>query len=183
MDTALATTEHAASRIYFIRGQRVMLDSDLAVIYGVETRVLNQAVQRNLDRFPEDFAFRLTTNEFRVLMSQIVTSKHDGDTDGRGGRRKLPYAFTEHGVVMLASVLRSSQAVQASLFVVRAFVQMRQVLNAHQELAKKLEELEAKYDARFHEVFKALRLLLDPEKPERTPIGFAREVANNELAA
>ena len=120
-----------------IRGQKIILDSDLAEVYQVETRVLNQAVKRNLHRFPEDFMFQLTEDETESLRSQFVTSNK-----GRGGRCYLPYAFTEHGAVMLASVLNSLTAIEASIKVVRAFVKMRSILALHQDLADRIEELE-----------------------------------------
>jgi len=145
-----------------------MLDSDLAEIYGVETKVLNQAVKRNRDRFPEDFMFQLTNEEAEALRSQFVTSKK-----GRGGRRYAPYAFTEHGAVMLASVLNSTVAVHASIQVVRAFVRLREMLAAHKELARKLEELEKKYDKQFAVVFEAIRQLMEPpDEKAKEPIGF-----------
>jgi hypothetical protein len=176
---ALIPIELLEQRIYFLRGQRVMLDADLAEIYGVATKVLNQAVKRNLHRFPEDFMFRLTIEEAQNvirLRSQIVTLK-------RGQNIKYaPYAFTGHGAVMLASVLNSPLAIEASIQVVRAFVQMRTVLAVHQDLAKKIEELEitvGTHGKNFEAVFTALReLLKPPKKPRRTPkrqIGFTGE--------
>ena len=125
-------------RIYVIRGQKVMLDADLAELYQVETRALNQAVNRNLDRFPQDFMFRLTAEEGESLRSQIVISNV-----GRGGRRYLPFAFTEHGVAMLSSVLGSERAVQMNIVIIRAFVKLREVLASHKDLARKIEEMEA----------------------------------------
>jgi phage regulator Rha-like protein len=167
--------------IYFLRGERVMLDSDLAVIYGVETKVLNQAVKRNLDRFPEDFMFRLTQKEWDLLRSQIVTSKENeslqpqNETSKRGGRRTLPYVFTEHGAMMLASVLNSTVAVEASIQVVRTFIKLRKILETHKDLERKLKEMERKYDKQFKIVFDAIRqLMMPPEKPKR-PIGFQIE--------
>jgi phage regulator Rha-like protein len=158
-------------RIFFIRGEKVMLDSDLARLYGVSTARLNEQVKRNRHRFPEDFMFQLNKEEAEGLRSQSAILK----TGARGQHRKyLPYAFTEHGAVMLASVLNSSTAVQASIQVVRAFVRLRSILAAHKELAQKLEEMEKKYDARFREVFEAIRQLMGPTtaSPKR-PIGFA----------
>jgi len=125
-------------RIYLIRGQKVMLDSDLAELYQVETRTLIQAVKRNLDRFPEDFMFQLTQEEGESLRSQIVISN-----EGRGGRRYLPYAFTEHGVAMLSSVLNSKRAVQMNIVIIRAFVRMRELVASHKDLARKIEQMEA----------------------------------------
>jgi hypothetical protein len=134
--------EPIEKRIYTVRGQRVMLDSDLATAYGVTTKALNQAVKRNCEKFPTDFAFQLTVDETTALRSQIVTSK------GRGGRRYLPYVFTEHGAIMAANVLNSKQATQMSVFVVRAFIKMRAVLSDNRELACKLAELEKKLSER-----------------------------------
>ena len=156
--------------IYLIRGQRVMLDSDLAIIYGTSTTRLNEQLRRNLKRFPADFAFQLNKDEFRGLISQTATSK-----EGRGGRRKLPWVFTEHGALMLASVLNSDIAVQASIRVVRAFVRLREMVAANTQLAVKLQELELRldsHDAAIVDLFAALKRLLEPEaKPERE-IGF-----------
>jgi phage regulator Rha-like protein len=160
-----------------IRGQKIILDSDLARIYGVETKMLNRAVKRNVERFPGDFAFRLTRTEFENLRRQIGTSR------SYGGRRYLPYAFTEHGAVMAANVLNSKRAVAMSVFVVRAFVKLREVLSSTSELAKKLEELERKLTARqnVHEkailqLFRQIKDLLSPPPPQPIPkrrrIGF-----------
>jgi hypothetical protein len=164
------------SLILTIRGLRVMLDSDLAKIYGVKTSALNQALKRNLNRFPSDFAFQLTDKELENLMSQSVTSK-----GGRGGRRKLPMVFTEHGAIMLASVLNSPVAVEASIRVVRAFVGMREQLAAHKELSQKLTELETRvsgHDEAIVNLFEAIRQLVEPVLPEnRREIGFLRETA------
>ena len=153
--------------IHIVRGEKVMLDADLAALYGVTTKQLNQQVRRNLDRFPIDFAFRLTRKEFTILRSQIVTSSLDW-----GGRRYPPLAFTEHGAVMLASVLNSPIAVQASIQVVRAFIRLRGMLVSHKELAKRLDELEAKYDKQFAAVFEAIRQLMSPPEPPRREFGF-----------
>ena len=156
-------------RIYIIRGEKVLLDSDLAVLYGIQPKRLNEQVKRNRRRFPCDFMFRLTAKEARALRSQIATL--DG---GRGRHRKYaPYAFTEHGVVMLASVLNSDVAIRVSLQIVRAFVRLRAAIAAHTELARKLEQLERKYDGQFTVVFEAIRRLMAPgsSKPKRV-IGF-----------
>lgn len=156
--------------IFLIRSQKVMLDSDLARIYGVATARLNQQVKRNPDRFPSDFMFRLTQEEFDGLMRQSATSK-----TGRGGRRKLPYAFTEHGAIMLATVLNSPIAVRASLQVVRAFVQLREMLASNVALAHKLAELERKLEGHDHAIqnlFEVIRQLLHPSQPKRRQIGF-----------
>jgi len=156
-----------------IRGQKVMLDSDLAEVYQVETRVLNQAVKRNLHRFPEDFMFQLTEDETESLRSQFVTSNK-----GRGGRRYLPYAFTEHGAVMLASVLNSLTAIEASIKVVRAFVKMRSILALHQDLADRIEELEKVTDSHEQEfgvVFQLLGDIMRDPKFLKRKIGFIEE--------
>jgi hypothetical protein len=146
-----------------------MLDADLAALYGVPTKALIQAVQRNLSRFPADFMFRLTRDETEDLRSQIVTSN---STRGRGGRRYAPYAFTEQGVAMLSSVLRSRRAIKVNVAIMRTFVRLRQMLAAHEGLARKLDALEEKYDANFKVVFDAIRELMSPPIPGRLPIGF-----------
>jgi len=169
-NAALAVMEKIEDKIYLFRGQRVMLDSDLAQIYEVETRVLNQAVNRNLGRFPKDFVFQLSRNEFNSLISQTVTSK-----TGRGGRRKLPYAFTEHGAVMLASVLNSPTAVEASITVVRAFVKMRSILALHKDLAKKIDQLAkvaVRHENDFEVVFQLLSEIMRDPKYLKRKIGF-----------
>ncbi len=147
-----------------------MLDADLAELYGVETRALNQALKRNVERFPEDFAFQLTAEEAANLISQNVTSSW-------GGRRKLPYAFTEHGALMLGNVLKSEQAVEMSLMVVRAFVRMRELVAGNKELAQKLNQLERKvgaHDKAIAEIINAIRQLMAPSAPnKKRPIGFA----------
>jgi len=163
----LVPMERIERAIIVVRGEKVMLDSELAEIYGVETRILNQAVRRNINRFPVDFMFQLTVAEEESLRSQIVISN-----EGRGGRRYLPYAFTEHGALMLANVLNSERAAQTSVQVVRAFVKLRQMLASNAELARKLAAMEKKYDAQFKVVFDAIRQLMSPpEKPKRE-IGF-----------
>lgn len=166
------------SRILTIRGEKVLIDADLATIYGVSTKALNQAVKRNRERFPEDFLFRLTTAEFESLKSQSVTSN-----SGHGGRRKLPAAFTEHGSIMAASVLNSARAVEMSVFVVRAFVRLRDFARNHAELAAKLEALERKvagHDDDLKRMFAALRALLEaPAKPRRQ-IGFGTKSGHRE---
>jgi hypothetical protein len=158
------------NRILFIRGQRVMMDYDLAHLYEVAAKVLNQAVKRNLDRFPEDFMFQPTAEESARLRSQTVTLK-----TGRGQHRKyLPYAFTEQGVSMLSSVLRSKRAVMVNVEIMRAFVRLRQMLATNVALARKLAALEKKYDTQFKVVFDAIRELMTPPDPKKKrPIGFA----------
>ena len=164
------------SLIRSFRGLRVMLDSDLAKIYGVSTMRLNEQFKRNRSRFPSDFAFQLTQEEFADLISQIAISKK-----GRGGRHKLPWVFTEHGALMLSGVLNSPVAVEASVRVVRAFVLMREQLAAHKELAQKLGELESRvsgHDESIQNLFEAIRQLIEPPLPEdRKQIGFMRETA------
>ena len=158
-------------RILLLRGQRVMLDSDLADLYQVEVKALNQAVRRNPERFPPDFMFSLTQQEAALLRSQIVTLKGAG---GRGRNIKyLPYAFTEQGVAMLSSVLKSERAVQVNVEIMRAFVRLRELVGENRELARRLDELEARYDRQFKVVFDAIRGLMTP--PPATPkhrIGF-----------
>lgn len=160
--------EQVERRILFVRGQKVMLDSDLARIYGVATFNLNKAVKRNRERFPGDFCFQLTREEHQALRFQIGISKQ-----GRGGRRFLPHAFTEQGVAMLSSVLRSKRAIQVNITIMRAFVKFRQMLAGHKELARKLELLEQKYDAQFRGVFDAIKRLMAPPEPRPARrIGF-----------
>ena len=144
-----------------------MLDVDLAELYDVQTKALNQAIQRNMDRFPEDFMFQLTEAEFADLRSQFVTSKKK-----RGGRRYMPYVFTEQGVAMLSGVLNSDRAVQVNIAIMRAFVRMRETMASHRELAQRLNTLEKTYDAHFRVVFDAIRALMEPPKRPRRRIGF-----------
>jgi len=165
---SLIPVDRIEKAILLIRGQKVMLDADLAELYGVETRVLVQAVKRNIERFPEDFMFQLSQEEFTILRSQIVTSSD------WGGRRYRPYAFTEQGVAMLSSVLRSQRAIQVNIEIMRAFIRLRRMLASHVELARKLDALEKKYDAQFKQVFEAIRQLMAPPKPKRRPIGFRK---------
>jgi len=163
-------------RILLIRGQKVMLDADLAKLYGVPTKSLNLAVKRNDERFPEDFMFQLTGDEAAGLRFHFETSK-----SGRGGRRYRPYAFTEQGVAMLSSVLRSLRAVQVNIAIMRTFVRLREMLLSHADLARKLAALENKYDAQFKVVFDAIRELMQPSTPPRREIGFhVREKATRE---
>jgi hypothetical protein len=156
-----------ARSILLIRGQRVMLDSDLAALYGVAAKVLLQAVKRNSVRFPIDFVFQLSNQEVARLRSQFVTSK------GRGGRRYAPHAFTEQGVAMLSSVLRSPRAVLVNVEIMRTFVRLRQMLGSNVELARKLAVLESKYDAQFKVVFDAIRELMAPTATKTRRVGFA----------
>lgn len=160
----LLPVERIESRIVLLRDQKVMLDADLAELYGVSTRALNQAVRRNADRFPDDFMFQLSAAEADNLRSQSVISSY-------GGRRYLPYAFTEQGVAMLSSVLRSDQAVRVNIAIMRAFVRLRQVLATHAELARKLQELEQKSDRNFAAVFRAIEQLIQQDAAEPSPYG------------
>jgi len=167
------------SAIHLIRGHRVMLDSDLAAIYGVTAKRLNEQLKRNRPRFPDDFAFQLTVQEFTDLKSQIATSSlrsQFGTSSSHGGKRKLPWVFTEHGALMLASVLNSEIAVQASVRVVRAFVRLREMVAANAQLAAKLQELERRLDSHdegIANLFAALKQLLEPSEPtKRREIGF-----------
>ena len=161
----LIRSERIEKRIFLLRGQRVMLSMDLAELYGVEPRVLVQAVKRNIERFPDDFMFQLDIQEVRNLKSQIVISSW-------GGQRFLPYAFTEQGVAMLSSVLKSKRAAQVNIEIMRAFVRLRQLIASNKELAKRLDELEKKYDSQFKVVFDAIRELMTPVDPKPTRIGF-----------
>jgi hypothetical protein len=163
----LIPQERIGQKILLIRGQKVMLDLDLAELYEVPTKVLNQAVRRNKDRFPADFMFRLNAREFEILRSQSVTSS------GWGGTRYPPNAFTEQGVAMLSSVLNSRRAIQVNIAIIRAFVRLREMLAGHADLARKLHALEKKYDHQFQVVFEAIRQLMAPPKPpKRRRIGF-----------
>src|SRR5262245_30898989 len=165
-------SEQIEQSILFVRSQRVILDSDLATLYGTTTKLLNKAVKRNLARFPRDFMFQLSAEEFSSLRSQSGTSR------GRGGRRYAPYVFTEHGAIMVASVLNTSRAIDVSVFVVRAFVKLRELVATNKELAHKLSELERKvagHDATLRELVVAIRQLMEPPPAERGRFGFARD--------
>jgi hypothetical protein len=168
LENAAIPIERITRAILLIRGQKVIPDTDLAELYDVETKALNRAVKRNIERFPPDFIFELTKVEAERLRRQSGTSK-------RGGRRYRPYAFTEQGVAMLSSVLHSERAVRVNIEIMRAFVQLRQMLSSHADLARKLEALENKYDAQFKVVFDAIRELMTPPDPPRRRIGFVSE--------
>jgi ORF6N domain len=164
------------SRIFLLRHQRVILDADLAELYGVPVKVLNQQIKRNRERFPEDFVFQLAAKEYQSLRSQIVTSN-----EGRGGRRYSPYAFTEHGAIMAATVLNSERAVQMSVFVVRAFVRLREMLATNRRLAGKIDELENRVDTNDSDIldlFAAIKELMTPSNKRRARIGFQLPSAN-----
>jgi len=173
--------EQLAQLVFFVRGERVMLDVDLAALYGVPTRALNQALRRNRARFPEDFAFRLTAAEVESLRSQNVTSSAARPpmwsrivTTSQKRRRldALPYAFTEQGVAMLSSVLRSKRAVEVNIAIMRTFVQLRRLMDTNRDLAHKIDALERKYDEQFAVVFEAIRQLITPASPPKKQIGF-----------
>ena len=168
---AIVPIEVIEKKILLIRGHKVMLDSDLAVLYGVTTKRLNEQVRRNLRRFPSDFMFQLTAEEIESLRSQFATLK-----TGRGRHRKyLPYVFTEQGVAMLSSVLNSEKAIEVNILIMRAFVKLREMLATHKDLAKKMEEMEKKYDEQFKVVFEAIYELMKPPEPSRRRIGFKSE--------
>jgi len=192
MKNKIQLNDEIISQIYFIRGRKVMIDHDLARIYGVTTARLNQQVRRNSDRFPSDFMFELSLEEYRNLMLQIATSslKDTNNTDesdfvlpsvssGWGGRRKLPFVFTEHGALMLASVLNSKTAILASIYVVRAFVKLREFLAIHKELSDRIDDIEKRAFEKLDEqseqlmfVFQALRELVRQKDEPRNPMGF-----------
>ena len=155
-------------KIYLIRGHKVMLDSDLAELYGVPTKRLNEQVRRNDRRFPDDFMFQLSDEEAESLRSQNATSK-------KGGRRYLPYAFTEQGVAMLSTVLNSDRAIEVNIQIMRTFVKLREMVVSRRDLARRLDELEKKYDKQFSIVFEAIRQLMIPPETKRKKVGFLRD--------
>jgi hypothetical protein len=161
----IVSIEQISGRIYFIRGQRVMLDRDLAELYGVETKRLKEQVRRNIDRFPDDFMFELTKNEFEILRSQFASSSW-------GGLRYAPMAFTEHGVLMISSVLKNDKAVQVNIQIMRVFIKFRAMLSAHKDLDRKIEEMERKYNNRFQIVFETLDQLINVKDKQKKKIGF-----------
>ena len=170
-------TSALVARIRSIRGHKVLLSSDLAALYGVQTKALVQAVKRNLERFPSDFAFQSTAQEVRSLRSQIVTlDEADDPPRGRGKHAKYaPYAFTEQGVAMLSSVLKSKQAVRVNVEIMRAFVRLRGLIGQNQELARRIDTLESRYDRQFKVVFDAIRELMTPPAPaQKRWIGFVQ---------
>jgi len=170
-DVALLPPERIERSILLIRGHKVMLDADLAALYGVETKQLVRAIKRNISRFPPDFMFQLSKDDFENLRC------HFGTSSQWGGRRYPPYAFTEQGVAMLSSVLKSKRAIQVNIEIMRTFVRLRRILASHAELARKLDALEKKYDAQFRVVFDAIRQLSSPPEPEppKKRIGFLVE--------
>lgn len=159
--------EEIVGKIYFLRGEKVILDRDIAVLYGVETKVLKQAVRRNIKRFPSDFMFQLFQEEFKNWRSQIVTSISD-----KMGLRYAPFAFTKQGVAMLSGLLNSERAIKVNIEIMRAFVQLRKLIDTNKELAKKIEQLESKYDEQFKIVFEAIRQLIREDDKPKGKIGF-----------
>ncbi len=172
-DVTLVPPERIERLILLIRGQKVMLDRDLAKLYGVETRALNQAVRRNIDRFPKDFMFRLTREEIMRISQFVISSTHTGVNTLKFSKNVM--AFTEHGVAMLSSVLNSPTAVQVNIQIMRTFAKLREILSRHTDLARRLDELEKKYDAHFRVVFEAIRELMKPPESKKRPIGFLVE--------
>ena len=167
MDISI-TLEVVKRKIYLVRGHKVMADSDLAEMYGVETKNLNKAVKRNVNRFPSDFMFQLTAEEAAALRFQNGTST----LPGKGGRRYNPYVFTEQGVAMLSSILNSDRAVQVNIAIMRAFVQMRELAISNRAMTRRLDELEKKYDSQFRIVFDAIREMMEPQAKRIRKIGF-----------
>jgi hypothetical protein len=165
MEQLALSETRLSSQIFFIRGEQAMLDHDLSLLYGVETKALKRAVKRNIERFPKDFMFELSGNEWNNLKSQIVTS-------GWGGIRYQPFAFTEQGVAMLSGVLRSERAIEVNIAIMRTFVQLRKLMSSNKELARKIHALENKYDEQFRIVFEAIRQLIQEESKPRKMIGF-----------
>ena len=165
--TSLLPQESIEGKIFTIRGKRVMLDRDLAGLYGVATGNLNKAVSRNIERFPEDFMFQLTKEEFKNLIFHFGTSSW-------GGTRKLPRAFTEQGVAMLSSVLKSKRAIQVNIQIMRAFIKLKEMLSTHKDLKQKIEEMEKRYDYQFKIVFDAIKQLLEPPVKPKGKIGFQK---------
>ena len=168
--SAVVPLEQVQTKIFWLRSQKVMFDFDLSELYGVETKALNQAVSRNIDRFPEDFMFRLNKEEYDLLIrSQIVTASNK-----KRNISALPRAFTQEGIAMLSGVLRSQKAIDVNIAIMRAFVRMREAMLSHQDMAKRLDDMEAKYDDQFAVVFDALRQLLEAPEPENNPIGYIK---------
>jgi len=175
MNKLLIPSERIVNAILFIRGQKVMLDRDLATLYGVQTRRLNEQVKRNIDRFPSDFMFQLTIEEKAEVIANCDHLK------SLKFSRTNPHAFTEHGVAMLASILNTAMAIQTSIIVVRVFIQLRKLLATHEELIQKINHLEQQYDANFRIVFEALKQLIDEPNPPRRQIGFVKRNGNDDL--
>jgi hypothetical protein len=172
-DKSLIPVGRIERSIFLVRGQKVMLDRDLARLYGVETRSLNQAVRRNIGRFPEDFMFRLTREEIMRISQFVISSAHPGVRTLKFSKNVM--AFTEHGVAMLSSVLNSPRAVQVNIQIMRTFAKLREIISQHKDLARRLDDLEKKYDAQFKIVFDAIRQLMKPQETKKRPIGFLVE--------
>jgi len=182
MSTITPKPENLAKLVFVIRGEKVLLDTDLAELYGVEARALNQSVSRNRARFPDDFMFQLTAMEWTAMRSQTVMSSPPVAvltsqiviSNGRGGRRTPPYAFTEQGVAMLSSVLRSQRAVEVNIAIMRTFVQLRRLMDSNRDLARRIEAMETRYDEQFSQVFDAIKQLISEDKSRKAkpPIGF-----------
>ena len=181
MNQIIPKPENLAKLVFLIRGEKVLLDSDLADLYGVATKALNQAVKRNLDRFPADFMFQLTPEEWEGMRSQIVTAYPENDpmrsqtvTASRRNVGALPYAFTEQGVAMLSSVLRSQRAVEVNIAIMRTFVQLRRHMDSNRDLARRIEAMEIRYDEQFSQVFDAIKQLIAEDKTRKAkpPMGF-----------
>jgi hypothetical protein len=178
-NTSIIPAERIEGRILLIRDEKVMLDSDLAELYEVETKYLIRTMKRNIERFPSDFMFQLTMPEFEILRCQFGTSS----SDHWGGRRYPPYAFTEYGVAMLSGILNSPRAIQVNIEIMRAFSRLRRMLATHSDLDKKMQQLEKKYDAQFKVVFDAIRELMNPaELPTKGKIGYLSESGNNDIS-
>ena len=174
MSAVVPKPECLAKLVFFIRGEKVLLDADLADLYGVATKVLNQAVKRNRDRFPADFMFQLTLEEWEGMRSQFVTSYPDSSpmksqivTASRRKLTAIPYAFTEQGVAMLSSVLRSQRAVEVNIAIMRTFVQLRRLMDSNRDLARRIDALEARYDEQFSQVFEAIKQLITDDKSRK----------------
>jgi ORF6N domain-containing protein len=180
-DRMAIPTEDITRAILVLRGHRVLLDTELAALYGITTKRFNEQVRRNAKRFPADFMFQLNALEAQALRSQIATS--NAPRQGRGGRRYLPYSFTEHGAIMAATILNSPRAVEMSVYVVRAFVKLRELLSSNRELARRFAQLETRLDKRLTEndlaiaaILSAIRELMNPPQPKRRPIGFTADL-------
>ncbi|MDD2811598.1 ORF6N domain-containing protein [Rhodoferax sp.] len=181
MNQIIPKPENLAKLVFIVRGEKVLLDADLADLYDVATKVLNQAVKRNLDRFPADFMFQLTPEEWEGMRSQIVTScpssspmKSQTVTASRRKLSAIPYAFTEQGVAMLSSVLRSQRAVEVNIAIMRTFVQLRRLMDSNRDLRLRIEAMETRYDEQFSQVFEAIKQLITEDKTRKAkrPIGF-----------
>jgi len=176
-EISIILQEIIRQKIYLIRGEKIMFDKDLAELYGVETRILNQAVRRNEKRFPADFMFQLNKKELEALKCHFSVSEKNLKSQivisSWGGRRKLPLAFTEQGVAMLSSVLNSERAIRVNIQIIRTFTQLRKMLATHEELRKKIEAMEGKYDKRFRAIFETLKLLIKEDEKPKNKIGFS----------